>query len=311
MEANTRKLDLATADKAGLTVSVRIENETSRYYSGRNQIQMVMKKGEKYSFHISCGGEYKRGAYTFSAMLTRLTDRSVAPLNIQIIEKGSSTAGIGIEGVDTLDSILDRMTLWFNYNETFYSSRDRVAVKLGENTDKYGNKYTVSVEDVSKDQAKKEYKLKVTCGDVYTETTLLLYNPEKMEEITEGQKVNISYGQDNVYKQEKMCYRFVAKEDKYYALNFASTTNIDGIEVIVHDAAGEQVYYNYRNDGYKLNAGETYYFEISCSGHNAGSTSISIDNAKSIVDIEVIQEPYEVYGNYGFLEPIFDGARIQ
>ena len=310
-ETGVYQLDLATADKAELDVSLRNENETSRLYYGRNQIQMVLKKDEKYSFYISCGGEYKRGAYTFSAMLTRLTDRSAAPLNIQIIEKGSSTAGIGIEGVDTLDSILEKMTLLFNYNETFYSSRDRVAVKLGENTDKYGNKYTVSVEDVTKDQAKKEYKLEVTCGDVYDETILMLYNPEKMEEITEGQKVNISYGQNNVYTQEKMCYRFVAKEDKYYALNFASTANIDGIEVIVHDAAGEQVYYNYKNDGYKLNAGETYYFEITCSGHNAGSTSISIDNAKSIADIEVIQEPYEVYGNYGFLEPIFDGARFR
>ena len=310
-ETGVYQLDLATADKAGLTVSLRNENEASRSYHGQDQIQMVLKKDAKYSFYIGCGGEYKRGAYTFSAMLTRLTDRSAAPLNIQIIEKGSSTAGIGIEGVDTLDSMLKRMTLWFHYNETFYSSRNRVEVQLGENTDKYGNRYTVSVEDVSKDQEKKEYKLKVTCGDIYTETILMLYNPEKMEEITEGQKVNISYGQDNVYTQKKICYRFLAKEDKYYALNFASTENIDGIEVIVHDETGEEISYNYKNDGYKLNEGKTYYFEIVCSGHNAGNTSISIDNAKSIADIEVIQEPYEAYGSYGFLEPIFDGARFK
>ncbi len=310
-ETGVYQLDLATADKAGLTVSLRNENEASRFYYGQNQIQMVLKKDAKYRFYVGCGGEYKRGAYTFSAMLTRLTDRSAAPLSIQIIEKGSTTAGIGIEGVDTLDSMLERMTLWFSYNETFYSNRNRVEVKLGENTDRYGNRYTVSVEDVSKDQEKKEYKLKVTCGDIYTETILMLYNPEKMEEITEGQKINISYGQDNVYTQKKMCYRFVAKENKYYALNFASTENIDGIEVIVHGETGEVISYNYMNDGYRLNEGETYYFEIACSGHNAGNTSISIDNAKSIADIEVIQEPYEAYGSYGFLEPIFDGARFK
>ena len=302
------QLNLDSRDEFG--VSLNDAREDGRYYYGENHPYFILKANQKYTFTVRCGGVFNRGDYTFNAMLTELTDRSIAPVEATIIEKESSTAAIGI---DSLESVLEKMTVSFRYDETFYSNRNREKIQLGENTDRYGNKYTVSLEEITGTQdVQKEYNLKVTCNNVTAEKKIAVFDSANVTELKEGQKLPVSYGKKDGHTEDLYCYRFTATKDGNYTLNFDSTANLDGIFVEVCRADGNKIVHSDSlAKGYALRAGETYYFKVLYSSFGEGNTNVFLETPKSVMDIEMIQEPYEVYGNHDVLHPSYAGARFK
>lgn len=302
------QLNLDSRDEFG--VSLNDAREDGRYYYGENHPYFILKANQKYTFTVRCGGVFNRGDYTFNAMLTELTDRSIAPVEATIIEKESSTAAIGI---DSLESVLEKMTVSFRYDETFYSNRNREKIQLGENTDRYGNKYTVSLEEITGTQdVQKEYNLKVTCNNVTAEKKIAVFDSANVTELKEGQKLPVSYGKKDGHTEDLYCYRFTATKDGNYTLNFGSTANLDGIFVEVCRADGNKIVHSDSlAKGYALRAGETYYFKVLYSSFGEGNTNVFLETPKSVMDIEMIQEPYEVYGNHDVLHPSYAGARFK
>ena len=301
------QLELVTANPYGLDLWIYSDDDGSMEFHRERQPQFILKEGQEYTFQIRCGGEFNRGVYIFSVMLTEIFDRSLAPISATI-NNSNVTSAIGI---DSLEEPLSYMYVDFEYDKTVGSYVGRNSFSLGTNTDYYGNEYEVSLEDIPGNQnGKKEYKLKLISGDLIAEKKIAVFDSTKMTELVEEQKLQVNYGQKDTYTEDLWCYRFIPTEDKCYTLNFDSAENMESILLYVYRKDGKRVPMTEKRS-YALKAGETYYLKVVCSSWGEGRTNIFLGDTREVVDIEIIQEPYEVYGDYKILKPVYDGARFK
>ena len=308
-----------------LEVQPEDKNELKIEFSGdwmteysENSVRRILKKDQTYVYNITCEDGSYFGNHKFSARLTLLKDKTTAPINIELFDV-SLPGRMGFEGLDQPEDL--ESLIIFDYDETKSNLKAIENVfHIGENTDRYGNKYTVTLEDISKDpDVKKEYRFKVTCGNLSKENTIVLYNPQKLEKITTGEKKQFNYGKKNTVNEERWCYSFTPEETGYYALNFDGNKKLKSLVGKVRGADGTDIYWNRNYEfengiyGYYLEAGKTYYIKAGATSYGEGSTTLEVRKLEKIkiTDMEIIQEPEDTYAVEGMVEPDFSDVKAK
>ena len=287
-------------------------------YLNSYTIRHILKEGETCPITIECAEDFGIGSQSFSARIRYLKEKSADPVS-SIDFSFFVSEQTGLEGFDKVENMLPAAYFYYdesdNFNEIGYYQR----CKLGENTDSYGNPFTVTLEDVSKDpEVKKEYKYRITCGSTSAEKDIVLYNPEKLESLLPGEEKEISLLGER--QEERFCYRFTPDKDGEYMIDVNPMDNLRAFSIEVYGEDGKSVEGKNWDSAY-LTAGKTYYIMLCGNSLVAenGTVKVELENPDSgettekakVIDLELVKDMDDSYAVYGMAEPDCSGAAVK
>lgn len=309
------QLEVIPNDESTLRISMDGRDVS---YLNSYTIRHILKEGKTCPITIECAEDFGIGSQSFSVRIRYLKEKSADPVS-SIDFSFFVREQTGLVGFDKVEDMFPAAYFYYDESDDFNEIGYYQRCKLGENTDSYGNPFTVTLEDVSKDpEVKKEYKYRITCGSTSAEKDIVLYNPEKMESLLPGEEKEISLSGE--MGEDRFCYRFTPNKDGEYLIDVNPLDNLRAFTRSVYGEDGKSVGGNSWNSAY-LTAGKTYYIMLCGSSVVAetGTVKVELENPDSeetiekanLINLELVKDMDDSYAVYGMAEPDCSGAIVK